>query len=591
MVWGRPDAGAVDRAARAEQARDAVAVHELEDVAGEVEAIVASAGDAELLTVARALTALGRAQVFRCTRASMRAGADSYQRAADAFRRTGEHSWLAETLARRGYTALFLEGHMAEGADELRAALALLPAGDVTRGIWLANYADVLDTVGRVPEADAAVAEVLEIGRRFRHAGLSGMGWWSASWIASRRGDRSGTEHALGALQADLDRWARPGQVVEVFASAAECWARLGDEARSRDELARARDVATEVGYEGPWAIAAARHAALFGDPADAVERLDRLAPEGVEGVIPAGEPSRQVQRALAEARMGNRERAAELVDEARATSARFGVPDLVDRLEAEALRRLDGLLDHDATVGEAPREAPVSSTVVTLLGGFTVRVGGRDRTPHPGYPSLLVKLLALKGAMTTDAAIDALWPDVDITTGRSRLRNLLNRLRSRAGDVVVRDGDLLRLRTDVTTDVDSFDAQAAEALQAADAEQVGLARLALALYTGQLLPGDLYEDWAAGPRERLERRYLALVDLVASDAIARGETDEALRLLDEAIAAEPLDQHRYQVACEVLVASGRVGSARTMARRAAAALEEIGVALAPELAELAAHA
>src|SRR3954454_25083135 len=99
----------------------------------------------------------------------------------------------------------------------------------------------------------------------------------------------------------DLDRWARPGQVVEVHASAAECWARLGDEDRSAGDLERAREAATELGYEGPWALAAARHAALFGDPTDAIDQLDRLAPEGTEGVIPMSEPGRQMLRALAE--------------------------------------------------------------------------------------------------------------------------------------------------------------------------------------------------------------------------------------------------------------------------------------------------
>ncbi len=46
-------------------------------------------------------------------------------------------------------------------------------------------------------------------------------------------------------------------------------------------------------------------------------------------------------------------------------------------------------------------------------------------------------------------------------------------------------------------------------------------------------LPADRYADWAAVPRERLPRRHLPLLDLVAEDAIARGDLDEATSLLD----------------------------------------------------------
>ena len=92
--------------------------------------------------------------------------------------------------------------------------------------------------------------------------------------------------------------------------------------------------------------------------------------------------------------------------------------------------------------------------------------------------------------------------------------------------------------------------------------------RLALGLYTGDLLPGDVYDDWTVGPRERAKRQYLTLVDLVADDAVQRGDHDEALRLLDHAISVEPLDEARYERLCAVLLALGRTGSAREVATR-----------------------
>jgi DNA-binding SARP family transcriptional activator len=135
--------------------------------------------------------------------------------------------------------------------------------------------------------------------------------------------------------------------------------------------------------------------------------------------------------------------------------------------------------------------------------------------TPSPGNPATLVKLLALRGVLTSEQAIDALWPDADLATGRSRLRNLLNRLRGQSGELIVRNGEALELARGVTTDVAQFESRVSAAFDAGAAERAGLARLALGAYAGDLLPGDAYEDWAAGPRERLRRRYLSLVDVV----------------------------------------------------------------------------
>ena len=61
-----------------------------------------------------------------------------------------------------------MAGYPHEGEAEMRAALSLLPTGDFTRGFWLANYSDILDYLGRVPESEAAAREALDIGIRRR---------------------------------------------------------------------------------------------------------------------------------------------------------------------------------------------------------------------------------------------------------------------------------------------------------------------------------------------------------------------------------------------------------------------------------------
>src|SRR5262249_30532373 len=114
-----------------------------------------------------------------------------------------------------------------------------------------------------------------------------------------------------------------------------------------------------------------------------------------------------------------------------------------------------------------------------------------------------------------------------------------------------------------------------------------GLARAALARYTGELLPADLYEPWAAAHRERLRRRYLELLDLLAEDAVDRGDLDEAIRLLDRALTAEPLDEARYLRAAELLLFQGRRGSAQALIERAATVLHDLGLPETPRLARL----
>jgi DNA-binding SARP family transcriptional activator len=253
-----------------------------------------------------------------------------------------------------------------------------------------------------------------------------------------------------------------------------------------------------------------------------------------------------------------------------------MGVPDLLHRHHARQLALVSDLLDGAAARPMEPR--------LQLLGGFALTVADVDRTPAPGHSATLVKVLALHGPRTVEAAIDLLWPELDPDTGRARLRNLLNRLKERSGPIVARRGTTLCLDPQVHVDADGFTSAAAAALAAPEHERVGRARHAVALYRGELLPGDPYDDWAAGPRARLQRRFVALADLIAEDCIARGELDEAASLLDLGVAAEPLDEARPLRLCRLLAGQGRTGEARQVAARTVAALADLDVEPDPEL-------
>jgi DNA-binding SARP family transcriptional activator len=244
------------------------------------------------------------------------------------------------------------------------------------------------------------------------------------------------------------------------------------------------------------------------------------------------------------------------------------------------------------ATSGSAA-VAVVVPMQLQVLGGFRVTQQSNDITPPPGLGARLVKVLALadrRDGLPVDEVVDVLWPDADLDSGRVRLRNVLSRLRQSSGDLVVRDGDALRLAADVQVDLDRFEALAKSALVAhgrGEPEAVALARAALVLHGGLLLPDSPYDSWAAAPRERMRRRLLELLDLVAEHHRRAGRFDEAVRLMERAIEVDVYDEERYLLAAELRREQGRHGAALKLVEQARAVVRELGVSPSARLREI----
>lgn len=219
----------------------------------------------------------------------------------------------------------------------------------------------------------------------------------------------------------------------------------------------------------------------------------------------------------------------------------------------------------------------PVS---ISVLGGFEVRLGDAALPVPTGLPSQGVKFVVANGGRVhSEALIDALWPDASIDDGRKGVRNLLSRLSRSGAAVLVRDGGAIRVADAVSIDALSFQAAADRVLM--DASRPGAAegaRFALARYRGEFLPDDRYCDWAVAPRERLRRRQLALIDLLAADARRRGEPLEAVSILELAIEVEPEDEIRYLEAAELLIVAGRRARAAVFMTRARQVLRDHGL-------------
>ena len=230
--------------------------------------------------------------------------------------------------------------------------------------------------------------------------------------------------------------------------------------------------------------------------------------------------------------------------------------------------------------VPEPPTADPVTTGTVLLkvLGTFAlVRDGHQDLAPQ-GLPAQLLKLLAVAGGkMHAEEAAETLWPDAAQGRGRTRLRNVLSRLRDTVGPLVVRDGETIALDTGVTVDAIEFEGLARRALaHLGSPESAALARQAVALYQGDLLPTDPYEGWVVTHREVLRRLLIRCLDVLAEAARAGGDLDEAVALLDRSLEIEPYDEERYVRAAALLRERGQHGAARAMLRRCRRRLHEL---------------
>lgn len=107
--------------------------------------------------------------------------------------------------------------------------------------------------------------------------------------------------------------------------------------------------------------------------------------------------------------------------------------------------------------------------------------------------------------------------------------------------------------------DVEAFEEAATTARRA---RAPAAYRVALDLYTGDLLPGELYEDWAESRRAQLRTLYLALLVEMARLYEERGEYGLAVGALGRAVVDEPAHEEAHIGLMRLYAISGRRGEA-----------------------------
>jgi predicted ATPase/DNA-binding SARP family transcriptional activator len=211
------------------------------------------------------------------------------------------------------------------------------------------------------------------------------------------------------------------------------------------------------------------------------------------------------------------------------------------------------------ASLAGTRHDGAEQSLCIALLGGFQITLAGYSvdiASWRLAKARSLVKLLALAPGycLSRDQILDLLWPDLGAEAAANNFYQALHAARQ----ALARQGQtcppaaLLPLQRQVLTlhtagslwvDVGAFEAAAMTAHRTRDLADYAAA---LALYTGELLPEDRYEDWAAGRREALHETFLALLVGAARQQEARGDYPAAAALLVRFLAAEPAREEAH---------------------------------------------
>ena len=186
----------------------------------------------------------------------------------------------------------------------------------------------------------------------------------------------------------------------------------------------------------------------------------------------------------------------------------------------------------------------------IQLLGGFAVRIDGQLIQPaawRRDRGAALVKLLAVTRShrIHREQVMEVFWPDLDSEASSANLRKAIHFARRATGvhDLISLDGDAITLApsADLQIDIASFEASAKLALRGHDPL---VCQATAELYTGDLLPDDLYLDWLETPRQALRQRY--------------AEVLRAGKLWQRLIALDPADE---QAQCALMQAALDTGN------------------------------
>jgi predicted ATPase/DNA-binding SARP family transcriptional activator len=211
---------------------------------------------------------------------------------------------------------------------------------------------------------------------------------------------------------------------------------------------------------------------------------------------------------------------------------------------------------------GAGVNETTQRAVRISTLGGFVVSIDGVvvDRQWRLRKAKTLVKVLALapNHRAHRDVLGEQLWPNLDQAAIANNLHQALHSARTVLGQdrVVLRDDVvILGPNDDVIVDVDEFAAAAGTAISSGGLDEL---RRVHEMWRGDLLPEDLYEDWAAARREHVAGLRVAVAVKLAEALVERGAASHGVAILEPLGLERPSDESVNRSLMSALVAAGR---------------------------------
>jgi len=219
-------------------------------------------------------------------------------------------------------------------------------------------------------------------------------------------------------------------------------------------------------------------------------------------------------------------------------------------------------------------------SSKVSVLEGFQLWWSGSEQAGIPRSSQRLLALLALRGGVTSRAAVaGTLWPDATETHAFSNLRSALARL-NRPCRKMLRVSKLeLGLARNVMVDICYAQRLARRLLDpAVTPEQCDLSPAAIVILSGELLPG-WYDDWVLIEAEDWRQLRLHALEMLADRLTAVGCWGQAAAAARAAVRAEPLRESAHAALIQVHLAEGNQSEAvRQFTRYRALLHAELGL-------------
>lgn len=234
----------------------------------------------------------------------------------------------------------------------------------------------------------------------------------------------------------------------------------------------------------------------------------------------------------------------------------------------------------------QSERQDDTPNLRACLLGGFTLALGDQSLDASAWRlrkAQHLVKLLLLAPGrrLHRERVMELLWPDLSLDAAANNLHYTMHAARatlaplceSLTPTILARPefasraqsgmGSLLRLRQQIVAfeppspywiDVEAFEAAASAARGGSDPQRY---EAAIALYGGELLPDDIYEDWAAPRRDSLRATHQALLLTLGQLYAAQG-SPAAIGAFERVLATEPAHEEAHRSLMRLYAQIGR---------------------------------